>query len=108
MNSRDLLERYDEMWRLSQQMLEFARQGDWDRLIELEQSRAAIGESLAAREDESLWRPAEREKKRALIRSILDADTEIKALTQSWMGELQEILGSIDTEKKLHKAYGTP
>lgn len=109
MNSAERLERYAEMLRLAQQMLELARQSEWDHLLELEKKSAAIAETLMKHEESgSVWSQAEQEKQAELIRSILEADEEIKNLTQAWMGELQEILGSIGAEKKLSKAYETP
>lgn len=108
MNCAQLLARYEDVWRLTQQMLESAQRGDWDRLTAFEHERAAIVDQLVRQEDEKVWGPAERARKGDLIRAILEADAEIKVLTESWMGELQEILGSIGAEKKLHKAYETP
>lgn len=108
MNSAELLKHYDEIWRLTQKMLEAANQGEWDQLIELERTRAILTDVLMKQENEGLWESEEQSKKGELIRNILAADEEIKALTKSWMGELQEMLGSIGTEKKLSKAYETP
>lgn len=108
MNCVQLLACYEDVRRLTQQMLELAQQGDWDRLTDIEHERAAIVDQLARQEEEEIWGPAEGAKKGDLIRAILEADAEIKVLTESWMGELQEILGSIGAEKKLHKAYETP
>lgn len=107
-NGAELLERYAEMLRLTQQMLELAKRSEWDYLVESGHERAAIVEDLIKQEENGVWSQAEREKKGDLIRSILEADDEIKKLTQAWMGELQEILGSIGAEKKLSKAYETP
>lgn len=105
MNCAQLLARYEDVRRLTQQMLELAQRGDWDRLTAFEHERAAIVDQLARQEEEKIWGPAERARKGNLIRAILAADAEIKVLTESWMGELQEILGSIGTEKKLHTTY---
>ena len=108
MNRADLLKRYDEMLRLSQQMLASARQSDWDRLIEIEKLRAAIADSLVKQDDEILWDAADTARKAKLIRAVLDTDAEIKSLTALWMGELQAKLGSIGSEKKLQRAYEIP
>lgn len=105
MNSAQLLTRYEDVWRLTQQMLDLAQRGDWDHLTALERERAAIVDQLARLEEEKIWGAVEGARKGYLIRAILEADAEIKALTESWMGELQEILGSIGTEKKLQTAY---
>lgn len=108
MAAAELLERYSEMLRLSQHMLELARQSDWDRLVEIGLARSAIADDLDKYDVPNGWSRAELAKKAELIRSILAADDEIKILTQAWMGELKEILGSIGTEKKLNNTYETP
>lgn len=109
MSGEELLGRYAEMLRLTQQMLEVARLAEWDRLVEIERERAVIADHLMKLEEQGgEWTHVEQVKKAHLIRSILAADDEIKSLSQAWMGELQEILGSIDTGKKLSKAYQTP
>lgn len=105
MNASELLDRYEAMWRLTQDMLAAAKQANWDRLLELEQTRTAIVEQLK-HEDKLQWQAAEASKKEALIHAILAADLETKLLTESWMGELNGVLGSRDTERKLKKAYG--
>lgn len=105
MNCAQLLARYEEVWRLTQQMLELAQRGDWDQLTALEHERAAMVDQLAGQEEEKIWGSAEGARKGDLIRAILEADAEIKVLTEAWMEELQEILGSIGTEKKLQTAY---
>lgn len=108
MNSAELLKQYDAIWRLTQKMLEAARQEEWDQLIELEQARAAHIDAMMKQESEILWTQEEQFQKGELIRKILAADEEIKTLTATWMGELQEMLGSIGTVKKLSKTYETP
>lgn len=89
-------------------MQECAQAEQWDGLIELEQIRTSIIEHLIKHDNGVLWRNGELDKKSELIRSILEVDGETKRLAQGWKGELQEILGSIDNEKKINKAYETP
>lgn len=108
MDSAQQLDRYAEMLSLTRRMQECVRAEQWDGLIELEQLRASIIDELMKHENDVLWTGSELEKKGELIRSILEMDGEIKSLTQRWKGELQEMLGSIDNEKKLNKAYETP
>ena len=108
MNSAELLKQYDAIWRLTQKMLEAARQEEWDQLIELEQTRAAHIDAMMKQENEGQWAREEQFQKGELIRRILAADEEIKNLSVTRMGELQELLGSIGTEKKLSKIYETP
>jgi flagellar protein FliT len=100
-----ILQRYEALALLSEQMREAARHGQWDELVELEQKRdpmlselrtdggEAIPDAIAARVSE-------------LIRSILAADDETSSLASSWRGELQELIASLGTERKLFQAYG--
>lgn len=108
MNSGELLGCFEEMQRQSQQMLEFAKHGDWGGLIELERKRAKLLEGLRGREQGDSQGSEFQERKAALIRQILEADGETRALTEAWMRELREILHSIGTEQKLQKAYDSP
>lgn len=108
MDSIQLFERYAEMQSLTRRMQEYARTEQWDGLIELERIRASITDELMKYENDVLWIGSDIGRKNELIRSILEMDGEIKSLTQGWKSELQEILGSIDNEKKLNKAYKTP
>ena len=108
MNSAELLKQYDAIWRLTQKMLAAANQGEWDQLIEFVQLRATLTDTLMKLDNQGLWGREEQGQKAELIRKTLSADEEIKKLTEAWMGELQEILGSIGTEKKLQQTYEVP
>lgn len=108
MNSAELLKQYDAIWRLTQKMLGAANQGEWDQLIEFVQLRATLTDSLMKLDNEDLWGREELSQKAELIRKTLSSDEEIKKLTQAWMGELQEMLGSIGTEIKLQQTYEVP
>lgn len=107
MESGKLLGCYEELRRQAQQMLESARQGDWNGLIELERKRGRLLEDLASGEQGGSQEPEVQEKKAVLIRQILEIDGETRELAEAWLKELQEILGSVDTEQKLQKAYGS-
>ena len=89
-------------------MLNAARNGDWDALIEGELKRSALVERIRVQNEPPLMNAVEQQKAGEIIRNILAADSEIKTLTEAWKGELKEILGSIGIEKKLSKAYETP
>jgi len=104
MTASTLTGRYGDMHRLTQQMLEAARQGDWDRLVILEASRAGIEQALRAAAEPS---PAGADgvALARTIQAILDADSEIRTLAQAWMIELRKRAGSLETEQKLAKAY---
>ena len=104
-DDNDPLPLYEAVWRQSQQMLETARQGEWDLLIALERSRVVNSSLLIKRESLSNYARGYREKVRELIQEILANDEEIRMLVEPRQRELLNIVGSLNTEKKLHKAY---
>ncbi|MHB0985919.1 MAG: flagellar protein FliT [Sulfuricella sp.] len=106
--SESIFAAYENLWLLTRQMLDAAQNGDWDALIESELKRNALVERMMAKNESSVMNAVEQQKTGEIIRHILAADGEIKTLTEAWKGELQEILGSVGTEKKLHKAYESP
>lgn len=106
--SESILAAYENLWLLTRQMLDAAQNGDWDVLLEAELKRNAWVERMRLQNVSSIKNTVEQQKAGEIIRHILAADSEIKTLTEAWKGELQEILGSIGTEKKLSKAYETP
>lgn len=106
--SESIFTMYKNLGLLTQQMLDAARNDEWDVLIEAERKREAQVERIAAQDGLLAMTVAEQEKTSETIQNILIADEEIKALTATWMGELQEMLGSIGTEKKLQQTYEVP
>lgn len=96
---------YRDARSLTREMLSSARERDWDGLLEFEQKRRILLEGLVGHDASADAEAGSREQLAAIIRDILEADAEIKTLVEAWMGELQLILNSIGTEKKLNKAY---
>jgi flagellar protein FliT len=101
------IERYEEIGALSAQMVEAARVQDWDRLIELEQSVAALRDALMAEGDDNAGlRPEERAVKAALIQRILDNDAEIRRHTEPWMEHVRQFLSATTQRRRVESAYG--
>lgn len=104
-HSADVLLQYEAMLHQLQQMLEIARQGDWDRLGECEQVHGALRSTLEAQEYNCQWSEEAQVKKGELIRSILAINQDIRQLLEPRRHELSQIIGSLGTEMKLQKAY---
>jgi len=94
---------YSAILDLTRQMLEAARNGDWDQLTTLEQLRGHMATQLATRQRENPVPPSEESAE--IIRNILVCDEEIKARTETRLTELRAILDSVNTERKLFKTY---
>jgi flagellar protein FliT len=101
-----ILETYDAMSVKSAQMVDAAKNSDWDRLIALEEDCSALVATLK-RVDKDAPRPDASYVKRkvALIRKVLADDAEVRQYTERWMCRLQVYLGSARQQQRLQSAY---
>lgn len=89
------LERYQEISALSARMVDAARRGDWDELIDLERQVAVLRGRLiadAAPLPDSTDGPFESTRMRGLIQQILDDDAEVRRHTEPWMEQIRQLL----------------
>lgn len=104
MNSDPVIHIYESLAKLTGEMRVAASQGEWDKLIGLEQeySRqvADINSTDEIPDDATRLRVVQ------LIRTILDNDTEIRNQTKTWVGQLQNIMQSNRQEQRLNQTYG--
>jgi len=105
MTHSDIAAVYEAMVGISDRMLAAATAGDWDRLAELEQQSAACVRQLKDNADGPLA-GQERARKVVAIRKMLDADRQIRDLTQPWMAKLSALIGNSHTERRIARAYG--
>lgn len=99
------VELYAEMSRISSLMVDAARLGDWDRLIELETGVARLRDVLIAAPEERNVSAADLARKRELIERILDDDAEIRRHTEPWMEHVRHLLGDNKRLLELQRAY---
>lgn len=86
-------------------MLVAAKAGEWEQLVEFEQSRESIVAELVTAEGSVVHTAELRAKKRELIQAIMTCDEEVRVLTQDWMLELRQILVNVSNTERLNKAY---
>jgi flagellar protein FliT len=111
---RETLAIYEEMAQISAQMLDAARAADWNLLSVLElrniqllgklQQHAAneTGDATqAGNRDDAL-----RDRKVAMIKTILAHDRDIRELTEPWLYTLSGLIQNTSNERKLAAAYG--
>ncbi len=106
MTSNEMLAIYEQIEVLSAHMLDAARDSDWDRLILLEKNcseEVAVLQQYEQTEDLS---EAMREKKISLIKSILAHDKAIRAITEPWMEELNQLMKITHNQHQLSQSYG--
>lgn len=106
MNSHEVISLYETVAVITDQMLVAARQGDWDRLVELESRCASHVETLRQGEPPVPLTGDSRVRKVRIIQKILADDREIRNLTEPWMAQLSRLINSTGTERKLSQAYG--
>ena len=96
---------YQEMSALSARMVEAARAQDWESLITLECSVAALRDTLSKEGDDDLS-AADLELKSRLIQQILEDDAEVRRHTEPWMEHVRQFLGSGAKRRQVERAYG--
>jgi flagellar protein FliT len=105
MTSNEMLTTYESLSELTGTMLSAARQGEWDNLAALEERcRGYVGSLMQAAPVK--LNETEQRTKVAIIRTILQNDAKIRALTEPHMNELQQKLHMIGTGQRSVAAYG--
>ncbi|MBI4809574.1 MAG: flagellar protein FliT [Nitrosomonadales bacterium] len=99
-----VIEDYQVLSSITGKMRDAAAQGEWDRLISLEQECRRKVEELKPR-DVVPSNPDERRQKIALIKKMLADDADIRSRTETWMGQLQRIMQSTRSEQQLQQTY---
>jgi flagellar protein FliT len=100
------IETYQQMSALSAAMVEAARAQEWEKLVTLEESVAALRNSLMQDDDPAAnLSESERNLKAALIQRILDDDAEVRRHTEPWMEHVRRFLGEGNTRRRVENAY---
>jgi flagellar protein FliT len=101
-----VIENYESLSSITAQMREAAAQGEWDRLIELENECRRRVETMKA-SDTAMPELNETSRKRKveLIRQILADDAAIRGYTEPWMAQLQRIMHNARVEQRVRQAY---
>lgn len=99
------IELYEEMSLLSARMVEAARASEWDELIELERGVTGLRNTLMATPEDRNAPATDLERKRSLIRRILEDDAEVRRHTEPWMEHVRKYLGNSTRRRDVEKAY---
>jgi len=104
MTSNEMLTTYESLSALTGTMLDAASQGEWDHLAALEQRcRGYVGSLMQAAPVP--LNETEQRAKVAIIRTILQNDAKIRALTEPRLHELQQRLSMARTGQRSVDAY---
>jgi hypothetical protein len=80
--------------------------GEWDTLVAIEHQRSELISAMKPLDAATALDEATRQRKRALIESVLAQDGEIRALVEAWMGEHELSMQSNRQELRLLREYG--
>jgi flagellar protein FliT len=99
-----IIEDYQRLSSITEQMRNAAAMGQWDDLIELEKRCSQEVETIKPRDVVPIGE-SERKQKAALILKMLADDKAIRAYTEPWMRQLERIMQSARSEQRLQDAY---
>ena len=101
-----MLAYYESIGHVSQLMLEAARHGDWETLVDAEQCCAALIKRLQDAGDGGHgFDEQETLRKQEIIRKVLADDAQIRNLTQPWLRQLETYLGQGRMSRSVAAAY---
>lgn len=106
MSNAQVITNYETLSALTGQMREAAVQGEWDKLVSIEQQCSQQVVTMRPADATAALDEPARQRKIQLIKKILADDAEIRNRTEVWMGQLQRIMQSNRQEQRLQQAYG--
>jgi len=103
-----MLAQYEKIARITESMMEAARQDDWDRVIEFSQQYGKAVETLPHYDDTAIvLTEQERTVKRDLLIRILEHDAMTRELISPQLVWLGSLLGRLKRQQSLLHAYGS-
>jgi len=95
--SSNLLTCYEAIERASQDMLEAARNGNWDSVVKLEGACALLISQLKHAASSRSLDSTEKQLKSRIMQRILVNDAEVRVLAEPWLEGLDELLAGRTT-----------
>ncbi|MBA4215109.1 MAG: flagellar protein FliT [Polaromonas sp.] len=87
-----LLDYYKAIERTSSQMLEAAKEENWDQVVRLEGACAVLIAQLRYKAKTDELAPEERKEKTRIMQRILRTDAEIRNLAEPWLNDLSQLI----------------
>ncbi|NMC26164.1 MAG: flagella biosynthesis regulatory protein FliT [Serratia sp.] len=101
-----LVNEYQLILTLSEQMLRLAKEEKWDELVELEVSYLKAVEATTTLPVSESTSMAVQYEVRKYLRQILDNENMIKTLLQARMNQLTELIGQSSRQQQVNMTYG--
>ncbi|WP_234275413.1 flagellar protein FliT [Billgrantia zhangzhouensis] len=104
--ARALLDGYAQLRQQVAIMLELARAGEWDALIERQSDYLQLVDRLRHLDREAVLDDEERRCKADLLEAILNDDLEIREQLMARRSELGHLMDTSRRQRDLHRSYG--
>ncbi|MGY6564123.1 MAG: flagellar protein FliT [Halomonadaceae bacterium] len=104
--ARAVLDGYAQLRRQVAIMLELARAGEWDALIERQSGYLQLTDRLRQLDKEAELNQAEVQVKADLLEAILADDLAIREQLLERRNELGQLMGASRRQRDLHRSYG--
>jgi len=99
---------YESIRQASQCMVKAAREANWSALVEGERRCAEIIDRMRASGiNVAALDPDSKRKAHEIIRAILAADAEIRELTQPWLRQLEQHIGTSKLRRRIAATYAS-
>ena len=105
MTDDTIMQTYEALASLSGEMLQAARNAEWNRLISLEQASRKLVDTLPEADHPAPAAATQRARRQKILLRILSDDAEIRSLAQPWMDEVSQFLTSLKLERKMVQSY---
>ncbi|WP_435953080.1 flagella biosynthesis regulatory protein FliT [Dryocola sp. BD626] len=102
----ELINRWQHIALMSQGLLELARRGEWDLLLEQEMAYLQGIESLGASPLPPGLNKSVEQMLKGFLEEILSNEQELKALLQARLDELSSLIGQSSRQQTLNNTYG--
>ena len=106
MQQAEVIEVYEAILCVTEDMLKAARGGDWDLLVERERACRTLVDWLRQQPQTVQLDQAQRARKSEIIRKVLADDAEIRNLTEPRMARLAAMLEGNRRERQVRAIYG--
>ena len=100
-----MLEVYEAILSVTEEMLRAARGGDWDQLVERERACRTLVDWLRKNADGVTLAPTAQARKVEIVRKVLADDAEIRNLTEPQLARLGKMLQGTRREQDVRAAY---
>lgn len=105
MNSTQLMNLYEAIQTTTKKMVAAAQNGEWEKLVKLEEGCRLLTNELINNEVEIFLSDELQQKKIRIIHQVLDDDARIRSYTEPQMEKLHAILSTQKQKNKLQQAY---